>query len=52
MEAYEIFNGTVLSKKHVPHIEIDRGYKMGRDIIRVVVGHGVSHPNTIEQHEN
>ncbi len=37
-------------EKHVPHIEIDRGYKMGRDIIRVVVGHELPHPNTMEHH--
>ncbi len=38
------------SKKHVPCIEIDKGYKSGRDIIRVVVGHNTPHPNTVEHH--
>ena len=38
------------NETHVPHIEIDRGHKMGRDIIRVVVGHEVPHPNTMEHH--
>jgi superoxide reductase len=37
-------------EKHVPHIEIDKGHKSGRDIVRVVVGHGVPHPNTVEHH--
>ena len=38
------------NEKHIPHIEIDRGHKMEMDIIRVVVGHEVLHPNTIEHH--
>ena len=37
-------------EKHVPHIEIDKGHKSGRDIVRVVVGHEKPHPNTIEHH--
>jgi len=37
-------------EKHVPHIEIDKGHKSGRDIVRVVVGHEVPHPNTVEHH--
>ena len=37
-------------EKHVPHIEIDKGHKMGLDIVRVVVGHEVPHPNTVEHH--
>jgi superoxide reductase len=37
-------------EKHVPRITIDKGHKEGKDIIRVVVGHEVSHPNTAEHH--
>ena len=37
-------------EKHVPQIKIDIGHKSGKDIVRVVVGHQVSHPNTIEHH--
>ncbi len=37
-------------ENHLPHMEIDKGHKSGRDIIRVVVGHGKPHPNTVEHH--
>jgi superoxide reductase len=37
-------------EKHVPHIVIDKGHKEGKDIVRVVVGHEVPHPNTMEHH--
>jgi superoxide reductase len=37
-------------EKHVPHITIDKGHKEGKDIVRVVVGHDVPHPNTVEHH--
>jgi superoxide reductase len=37
-------------EKHVPHMELDKGYKKGMDIIRVVVGHETPHPNTVEHH--
>jgi len=37
-------------EKHVPHLEIDQGYKTSQDIIRVVVGHETDHPNTVEHH--
>jgi superoxide reductase len=37
-------------EKHVPHIAIDKGHKEGKDIVRVVVGHEVPHPNTVEHH--
>ncbi len=37
-------------EKHIPHIEIDRGCKSGSDILLVVVGHEISHPNTVEHH--
>ena len=37
-------------EKHVPHIEIDKGHKSGQDIVRVVVGREVPHPNTPEHH--
>ena len=37
-------------EKHVPYIKIDKGHKEGRDIVRVVVGHEVPHPNTAEHH--
>jgi superoxide reductase len=37
-------------EKHVPHITKDKGHKEGKDIIRVVVGHEVPHPNTMEHH--
>ena len=31
-------------EKHVPQLEIDKGCKSGHDIVRVVVGHEVEHP--------
>ena len=37
-------------EKHVPTITIDKGHKSGMDIVRVVVGHDVAHPNTMEHH--
>lgn len=37
-------------EKHVPLITMDKGYKEGHDIIRVVVGHESPHPNTREHH--
>lgn len=37
-------------EKHVPTITIDKGHKTGMDIVRVVVGHEVPHPNTVEHH--
>ena len=37
-------------EKHVLYIQIDKGHKEGRDIVRVVVGHEVPHPNTVEHH--
>jgi superoxide reductase len=37
-------------EKHVPRITVDKGYKEGKDIVRVVVGHEVPHPNTVEHH--
>jgi superoxide reductase len=37
-------------EKHVPRIAIDKGHKEGKDIVRVVVGHEVPHPNTVEHH--
>ena len=37
-------------EKHVPLIYLDKGHKEGRDIVRVVVGHEVEHPNTLEHH--
>jgi superoxide reductase len=37
-------------EKHIPHIEIDKGHKSGKDIIRVSVGHSTLHPNTQEHH--
>jgi len=37
-------------EKHVPTMTIDEGHKEGMDIVRVVVGHEVPHPNTIEHH--
>ena len=37
-------------EKHVPTITIDKGHKTGKDIVRVVVGHEVAHPNTSEHH--
>ena len=38
------------SEKHVPCIEIDKGHKSRKDIIRVIVGHDTPHPNTVEHH--
>lgn len=37
-------------EKHIPHMEIAKGHKAGKDIVRVVVGHAISHPNTVEHH--
>ena len=37
-------------EKHIPHMEIAKGHRSGRDIVRVVVGHETSHPNTVEHH--
>ena len=37
-------------EKHIPHIMIDRGHKEGKDIVRVVVGHESTHPNTEAHH--
>ncbi len=37
-------------EKHVPTITVDKGYKKGRDIVRVVVGHETTHPNTEAHH--
>ncbi len=37
-------------EKHVPTITIDKGHKVGVDLIGVVVGHEVPHPNTPEYH--
>ena len=37
-------------EKHVPVITVDKGHISSQDIIRVVVGHEVPHPNTIEHH--
>ena len=38
-------------EKHVPVIEIDKGRgKEGVDIVRVIVGKDVPHPNTVEHH--
>ncbi len=35
------------SEKHVNDIEIGKGYKSGKDIVRVVVGHDTVHPNRL-----
>jgi len=37
-------------EKHVPIIEIDKGAKKGVEIVRVIVGKEVPHPNTVEHH--
>ena len=37
-------------EKHVPVITLDKGHISGQDIVRVVVGHEVPHPNTVEHH--
>jgi superoxide reductase len=37
-------------EKHVPIIEIDKGRREDVDIVRVVVGKDVPHPNTVEHH--
>jgi superoxide reductase len=38
-------------EKHVPIIEIDKGGgREGVDIVRVIVGKDVPHPNTVEHH--
>ena len=38
------------TEKHLPHIQLDKGHKSGRDIVRVIVGHGDPHPNTVDHH--
>jgi desulfoferrodoxin-like iron-binding protein len=35
---------------HLPHMELDKGHRSGKDIVRIVVGHGKPHPNTVEHH--
>jgi len=37
-------------EKHLPHMEVDKGHKSRRDIVRVVVGHEEPHPNIVEHH--
>jgi len=37
-------------EKHIPHMEIAKGHKEGKDIVRVVVGHETPHPNTPDHH--
>lgn len=37
-------------EKHVPVITLDKGHFSGQDIVRVVVGHDETHPNTVEHH--
>jgi superoxide reductase len=37
-------------EKHVPTITLDKGHKEKKDIVRIVVGHDVPHPNTMEHH--
>jgi desulfoferrodoxin ferrous iron-binding domain len=49
----EILKGTEAEgkEKHVPVIEVDKGRgEKGVDIVRVIVGKDVPHPNTIEHH--
>jgi superoxide reductase len=52
MEFSEIIKKTESEgrEKHVPTITIDKGHKEGKDIVRVVVGHEVEHPNTEAHH--
>ena len=37
-------------EKHIPTITLDKGCHEDKNIVRVVVGHEVSHPNTLEHH--
>ena len=37
-------------EKHIPHIMIDKGHKERKDIVRVVVSHDSTHPNTEGHH--
>lgn len=37
-------------EKHVPIIEIDKEARKGVEIVRVIVGKEVPHPNTVEHH--
>ena len=37
-------------EKHVPVIEIDKGTREGVEVVRVIVGKEVPHPNTVEHH--
>ena len=37
-------------ENHLPHMELDKGHRSGKDIVRIVVGHGKPHPNTVEHH--
>jgi superoxide reductase len=38
-------------EKHVPEIEICKGEGRGdKDVVRIIVGKEVSHPNTVEHH--
>jgi superoxide reductase len=37
-------------EKHVPVIEIDKGIRRGEDVVQVIVGKEIPHPNTVEHH--
>ncbi len=53
MKFAEILKGAEVEgkEKHVPVIEIDKGRgEAGEDIVRVIVGKEVPHPNTVEHH--
>ncbi|MCD6166449.1 desulfoferrodoxin [bacterium] len=53
MKFVEILKGAEAEgkEKHVPVIEVDKGRGGGNvDIVRVVVGKEVPHPNTVEHH--
>jgi len=53
MKIGEVYKGASSEgkEKHVPEMEIFKGQgKGGKDIVKVVVGKTVPHPNTVEHH--
>ncbi|MCU0798592.1 MAG: class II SORL domain-containing protein [Candidatus Thermoplasmatota archaeon] len=53
MKVCDIYKGAASEgkEKHVPQIEVHKGEgKGGKDIVKIVVGKDVPHPNLVEHH--
>ena len=51
MKMGELYKTAEGKEKHVPVIEVFRGEgKQGKDIVKVVVGKEIPHPNLVEHH--